>query len=194
MLVVITIPAYNEEETIGGVIEEIMAVMAKTHYKYKILVVDDGSKDNTYEIRVYSKSIALFFNSFLGLPFGKKSRTIRIPKIIKGTCVGAVSDEMKACLRGIIDTDFYFVLDRKSPELGAWFASRDLIIDLNEYFSRLGLEPKIRLDVKYFNNSSQKFLIRHQIRIRKKKDIRLWFEIIGTNNPKLYKRYIGFMT
>tara|TARA_Y100000310_G_C20696429_1_gene826062 strand:+ start:1024 stop:1905 length:882 start_codon:yes stop_codon:yes gene_type:complete len=47
MLVVITIPAYNEEETIGDVIAEIKSVMAKTSYKYKILVVDDGSVDNT---------------------------------------------------------------------------------------------------------------------------------------------------
>ena len=50
MFVVITIPAYNEENTIPSVIEEIKLVMSKTKYKYKILVVDDGSVDKTIKV------------------------------------------------------------------------------------------------------------------------------------------------
>jgi len=45
--VIITIPAYNEERTIGRVIAEIKSVMNSTKYNYSILVLDDGSKDNT---------------------------------------------------------------------------------------------------------------------------------------------------
>ncbi|MFH1052997.1 MAG: glycosyltransferase family 2 protein [Candidatus Woesearchaeota archaeon] len=45
--VIISIPAYNEEKTIGPVIDNIKKVMDNTDYQYKILVVDDGSKDNT---------------------------------------------------------------------------------------------------------------------------------------------------
>jgi len=41
--VVIVIPAYNEAEVIGGVIEEI-----RKFYDYAIVVVDDGSADGTY--------------------------------------------------------------------------------------------------------------------------------------------------
>ena len=150
-------------------------------------------KDNTYDLRVYSKGISLFLNEFLNLPFGKKARIIKIPDIVKETCKDNISEEMKSCLRGIIDTDFYFVLDRKYPELGAWFASRDLILDLHEYLRKAGLKPRIRLDVKYFNTSSRKELTRHQIRIRRKKDIKRWFNEIGINNPKIYKRYQDFM-
>ena len=47
MKVIITIPAYNEEKTLGKVITDIKNVMNKTRYKYKILIVDDGSTDNT---------------------------------------------------------------------------------------------------------------------------------------------------
>lgn len=48
MNTIITIPAYNEEKTIGKVIDNIKKVM---HSKsYKILVVDDGSTDNTAQI------------------------------------------------------------------------------------------------------------------------------------------------
>lgn len=49
--VVVTIPAYNEEKTIGKVIQKIKEVMDNTKYAYSyiILVVDDGSTDETYE-------------------------------------------------------------------------------------------------------------------------------------------------
>lgn len=43
--VLIIMPAYNEETTIGTVIKD----LKNSGYK-KILVIDDGSKDNTYEI------------------------------------------------------------------------------------------------------------------------------------------------
>ena len=49
-LVIITIPAYNEEETIDKVIRGIKLVMNKTDYNYKILVVNDGSEDKTKEV------------------------------------------------------------------------------------------------------------------------------------------------
>jgi len=48
--IIITIPAYNEERTLPRVLTEIQEVLAKTKYKYKILVVDDGSTDKTAEI------------------------------------------------------------------------------------------------------------------------------------------------
>ncbi len=47
MKVVITIPAYNEENTLPAVLEEIKAVMKNTPYHYELLVVDDGSQDLT---------------------------------------------------------------------------------------------------------------------------------------------------
>jgi len=49
MKVVVTIPAYNEEKTVGSIIREIKEVMDKTSYNYQILVLDDGSKDKTVE-------------------------------------------------------------------------------------------------------------------------------------------------
>jgi glycosyltransferase involved in cell wall biosynthesis len=50
MKVFITIPAYNEEKTIPLVIEDIKEVMLKTDYNYKIVVVNDGSKDETAKV------------------------------------------------------------------------------------------------------------------------------------------------
>lgn len=50
MQIVVTIPAYNEAKTIGVLIKNINEVMKSGNYNYKILVVDDGSKDGTSEI------------------------------------------------------------------------------------------------------------------------------------------------
>jgi len=50
MQVIISIPAYNEEKTLPSVIKEIKKSMKNTKYKYKILVLDDGSIDKTVKI------------------------------------------------------------------------------------------------------------------------------------------------
>jgi glycosyltransferase involved in cell wall biosynthesis len=50
MRVVISIPAYNEAKTLGNVLGEIKKVMKGSKYKYKIVVVNDGSKDKTAAI------------------------------------------------------------------------------------------------------------------------------------------------
>jgi len=47
--VTVVLPAYNEEESIGGVIDEILALPVKCD----ILVVDNGSTDETYNIATY---------------------------------------------------------------------------------------------------------------------------------------------
>jgi len=41
MKIVVTIPAYNEEKTIGRVITDIKKVMDENKFDYKVLVVDD---------------------------------------------------------------------------------------------------------------------------------------------------------
>ncbi len=57
MNVIVTIPAYNEAKTIGILINRIKKVMQKSRYKYKILVVDDCSKDKTAKIAKESGAV-----------------------------------------------------------------------------------------------------------------------------------------
>jgi len=47
MKIIVTIPAYNEEKTIGKLVASIAKVMDKSRHDYGILVLDDGSKDDT---------------------------------------------------------------------------------------------------------------------------------------------------
>jgi glycosyltransferase involved in cell wall biosynthesis len=58
-VVSIVIPAYNEEQTIGEVIEETIAVLDSIHLPYEIIVVDDGSTDKTREVAFRHKAIVL---------------------------------------------------------------------------------------------------------------------------------------
>ena len=50
LLVSVVIPAYNEQEAIGRVIDEVRAAMEGAGYRYEILVVDDCSTDRTVEM------------------------------------------------------------------------------------------------------------------------------------------------
>lgn len=50
MKIVVTIPAFNEEKNIREVITKIKKVMNPGEYNYKVLVIDDGSKDKTAEV------------------------------------------------------------------------------------------------------------------------------------------------
>src|SRR3989344_6108730 len=50
MKIIVTITAYNEEDTIGSVINNIKAVMDSRYDDYEIIVINDGSTDNTEKI------------------------------------------------------------------------------------------------------------------------------------------------
>lgn len=46
----IVIPAYNEKENVEQVVEEWYSIVEQTGEGSQLVVIDDGSKDNTYEI------------------------------------------------------------------------------------------------------------------------------------------------
>ena len=48
-LISVVIPVFNEELTIGDVLQRLVAVMKKTGFDYEIIVVDDCSKDRSLE-------------------------------------------------------------------------------------------------------------------------------------------------
>ncbi len=61
----IVLPAFNEEEALPKVIDDIRQAMLRVSYEYEILVVDDHSKDRTSEI-AKSKNVRLIRRPFTG--------------------------------------------------------------------------------------------------------------------------------
>lgn len=53
------IPAYNEENTIGNVLSDVISVMDNTNMPYEIIVVDDGSTDTTRQVALKYKAQVL---------------------------------------------------------------------------------------------------------------------------------------
>ena len=43
----VVVPAYNEEDIIGDIIERITDTLTKTEYSFEVIVIDDGSTDET---------------------------------------------------------------------------------------------------------------------------------------------------
>lgn len=57
--VCIIIPAYNEAQVIGKVIDDTYKYFTKSGITFTVLVVDDGSTDNTYEVAKKHKAIVV---------------------------------------------------------------------------------------------------------------------------------------
>ena len=49
-IISIIIPVYNESESIGLLLDEIIKVMFTNEFNYELIVVNDGSKDSTYAV------------------------------------------------------------------------------------------------------------------------------------------------
>ena len=49
-LISIVIPVYNESESIGFLLDEVINVMSFHEFNFELIVVNDGSKDNTYQV------------------------------------------------------------------------------------------------------------------------------------------------
>ena len=49
-LISIVIPVFNESKSIGFLLDEIIDVMASHNFNFELIVVNDGSKDNTHEV------------------------------------------------------------------------------------------------------------------------------------------------
>jgi len=55
----IIVPAYNEEQGIAQVLEQLCEVMGMSGWEYEILVVDDGSGDKTGEVAAQYKNVTV---------------------------------------------------------------------------------------------------------------------------------------
>lgn len=87
MLISLIAPIYNEEKNIQLLTEKIDAVMHSNKFKYELILINDGSKDNSLSI---IKEQALLFPQIRYISFsrnfGKESAMIAGLNAARGDC------------------------------------------------------------------------------------------------------------
>src|SRR3990170_7451331 len=72
-LLSIVVPAYNEEHTIGDVIDRLNATLQKTGFAYEIIVVDDCSSDRSPEISLNKHATVYSLKQHMGKGFALRA-------------------------------------------------------------------------------------------------------------------------
>ena len=83
----IIIPAFNEEESIKVLIEEIQSVLSSKNYIYEVIIIDDGSTDKTWSV---IKSLIL------------PNKNIKAIRFKKNAGKSAALDVGFSCVRGSV--------------------------------------------------------------------------------------------
>ena len=85
----IIIPAYNEEANVKSLVKDTVKVISAYAKKYEIIVVDDGSKDNTFRevSSIKNKSVKIIKNR---KNMGKTKTMVNSFKIAKGDIVSFI--------------------------------------------------------------------------------------------------------
>ena len=157
---------------IKELIKDLFGISAKLKYY---------ANENTVVVVASSKALAEFLNRH-GMPVGNKlQKGLSIPIWILSNAL-----YQKAFIRGLFDTDgcIYVDVHKINKKIYKHFGlaitsyAEELLNDVIKMLQSLGFSPTHR--------TSQKSLF-----IRKQDEIVRFFQEIGTNNPKHYKRYLN---
>lgn len=147
-----------------------------------------------YKKQVIKKCIELGFQQ------GKKVFDTKIPESI---IQSRDYEVLKAVIRGIFDTDGSFWCERSRaktsvnwkrvhhyhPEIGISSCSKQLLDQIKLILDHLKIESKVVSKSKAGFKCGRNIHDAYLLRIRKKKDIENWFDIIRSNNPRHQTRY-----
>jgi len=126
------------------------------------------SKRPNYEIYISSKKLCQFCNSF-GIPYGKKSDIIRIPKKVMGGKRNFVSH----FIRGVFDGDGSIIRVGNQNLFKINMGSKNFIHDLNALL--------IKLDINSARIRQERINL-WDLRINKKEDIKKLYFLLYQNN------------
>ncbi len=101
-LVSVVIPCYNEEKNIDRTLDGLVALAKESSYDFEIIAVNDGSKDNTWEvIDSYAKKNKLIKGVNLMTNYGMSQAYMAGFKVSKGDYVITVSADLEIPLENI---------------------------------------------------------------------------------------------
>ena len=136
-----------------------------------------SSKDSVNDIAVSRKELSLYLHE-LGLPIGNKvKQQFDIPKWIKKNKKLAV-----ACLRGLVDTDGCIFTHRYRVK-GVWYIYKKLSFTS----ASKPLRESVHALLQKLNFHSR--ITNHDVRLDRVEDMKRYFSIINSHNPKHLKRY-----
>lgn len=136
-LVSIVIPAHNEVETIATIIERIENVFETLTYNFEIIIVDDGSQDDTLSIiKLLAKAKSYLFYIELSKNFGHQAALKAGLDYAKGDCVIS------------LDADLQHPPELFAEMLAKWEEGFDVVYTRRE--DDLTLSLKKRKSSKYF--------------------------------------------
>lgn len=142
------------------------------------------SKGKMYGIRINSKAIVNFYSKVLGIPLGKKSQSVTIPKIILESNLRIKA----AFLRGLFDADgcITFKGKYKNPSIQISLASKELVIESAEILRKDFEFTVCVCDTSKFDKRTNKTYAQLGLYISGKKQLPKWLKIIGTRKEHYY--------
>ncbi len=164
--------------------ENHVAILGGHVLKRKIIakILDGGRSVGLY---FCSKSLANTFR-LLGINSGPKSEKLFIPRDIAEN-----KKFLIAFIRGIFDTDGCLTLKKNGryPVITIAMKARKLLEQIKMGLEGFGIKSCISFDVAYLDKRNGKTYTKHYLSINGRTRIMQWFEIIGSNNPKIIKKY-----
>ena len=107
----IIVPAYNEEKSLGLTIEKIVHYLNKQNYTWELIIVDDGSTDNTVNIakdkksKTHKSNIQIIELSHAGKGWAIKNGMLRSNGSLKFMCDADLSMPIENLQNFIINFD-----------------------------------------------------------------------------------------
>jgi len=147
-----------------------------------------GKNSTEIRLKINSKGLLEFYTKIIGLPLNKKEN-IGIPRIIWKNL-----NFIKACLRGIVDTDFSFDIKKNNyPVLKLKTASKKLTKDCKKAFRLMGLESSIKTDCIEIHSKTKRAYKTNYLYLSGKDKIIKYINDIGFNNPRNLVKIKKFM-
>ncbi|MFC2136514.1 LAGLIDADG family homing endonuclease [Bacteroidota bacterium] len=153
--------------------------LKKLLYNLDFMCSQIGKNKSEIRLKINSKALVGFYSDIIGLPVNKK-KNIGIPNLIWTN-----KKFLKACLRGIVDTDFSFVIRKNGyPVLKLKTESRKLVMHCQKAFRQIGIESSINLDAREVHSKTKEPFFTNYLYISGKKKVKKYVEVIGFRNER----------
>jgi len=137
-LISIVVPAHNEARNLPQFVEELKPVMAKENYRFEVIVVDDGSTDNSeLLLRGIQEKDDRFRVLQLVRNFGKEA----------AITAGLVESTGEAAI--VIDADLQHPIALIPDFLRRWESGSDLVVGVRRKYGDEGLIKRVRSQLFY---------------------------------------------